>query len=411
MHHKELSYICHYFLIFRIQMRNLYFLSVLFLTMFLAFSCTTNQKHKPVKQIDMEQISPSNKSFDIKIKYAQGFSVEHKSNYDRLTVHNPWDKSKNLGVYILVHKSFADSVHLEKGEMLISLPLKKIAIMSSSNVGYFDLLNNLNLIKAISDANRLYNPYLRAHVKEGGVTVLGSSTAINTETLLACNCDVFLQTAYGAFSSSDQSLIEKGVPLVYNIDWMEKTPLARAEWIKFIGLLSEENERADSVFSTIEQNYFDLKQKADSLSYKPDVLIGSLFKDVWYMPGGESYKAILLNDAGARYHWSTDSTQGSLALSFETVLDQQMNAAVWVDVPFKTKHDLLSSDERYAYFDAFKIGSMYHNLKRQNASGGNDYWEMGLCRPDELLLDLFCIFHPEYAPERELKYYERVSSN
>ena len=77
-------------------------------------------------------------------------------------------------------------------------------------------------------------------------------------------------------------------------------------------------------------------------------------------------------------------------------------------MPFKTKEDLLSSDLRYAYLDAFKIGTMYHHMKRTNITGGNDYWEMGLCRPDELLSDLIRIVHPENMPDGELKYYERV---
>jgi len=392
-------------------MRYFYYFTTLIITLLIFGSCTTNQEYKPeLKEIITDTLS--NKILDnINIKYAQGFSIETNSNHYRLIVHNPWNREKDLGVYIIAHKEFADSISLKEGEMLIQLPLQKVAIMSSSNIGYFDLLQKLDLIKAVSDAKRLYNPFLREQIAKNKLIVLGNSSSINTESLVACGCDVFLQTAYGASSASDELLIKQGVPLVYNVDWMEKSPLARAEWIKFVGLLTDENERADSIFSVIEQNYIKLKTMADSLSYKPDVLVGALYKDVWYMPGGESYKAVLLADAGTDYHWANDSTQGSLALSFETVLDQQMNAAVWIDVPFKTKHDLLSSDERYAYFDAFKIGSMYHNLKRQNASGGNDYWEMGLCRPDELLLDFIRIFHPEYAPEGELKYYERVAPN
>jgi iron complex transport system substrate-binding protein len=219
---------------------------------------------------------------------------------------------------------------------------------------------------------------------------------------------VFLQTAFDSKNARDEALVNAGVPLVYNIDWMEKTPLARAEWIKFVGVLLNENERADSIFKVIERNYINLKKIADSIDYKPDVLVGGLYKDVWYMPGGQSFKARLLADAGTDYLWKNDSTEGSLALSFETVLEKQMNAPIWIEVQFKSKKELLSSDERYAYLDAFKIGAMYHNRKRTTETGGNDYWEMGLCRPDEILSDLIRIIHREYMPDGELKYYERV---
>ena len=364
------------------------------------------ETEKVVSEIDSLIDAPLDTK--VNIEYAQGFSVENHKNYQRLVVHNPWDKESDLAVYILVSKEYAQDVKLKENEVLIQVPVDRVAIMSASNIGYFELLEELDLIKALADAKRLYNPDLRLGVELGSVKVLGNSAAINTEELLLSNCDIFIQTAYESGSNKDQALIDGGVKVIYNIDWMEETPLARAEWIKFVGLLVGENKRANSVFSTIEENYTKLKKMADTISYKPDVLVGGLYKDVWYMPGGESFKAHLLKDAGTNYRWAADSTKGSLALSFETVLEQQMNAAVWVEVPFKRKKDLLVSDERYQYFDAFKIGALYHNMKRSNESGGNDYWEKGLCRPDELLEDLIRIFHAEEMDDGELKYYERV---
>ncbi|MCK5856660.1 MAG: ABC transporter substrate-binding protein [Bacteroidales bacterium] len=384
------------------------FLFISLSLLLLLSSCNSDMKSKKeVTTHNAESVSKAN-VFEVSIDYAEGFLVENHDNYKRLTVFNPWDSSAKLGVYILVNTEHANDVKLKVDEMLIRLPLNRVAIMSSSNIGYFDLLQKMNLIKAVGDENRLYNKYLRERIAESKVKVLGNSVAINKEELIVCNCDAFIQTAYDATSSQDMLLIKAGVPLVYNIDWMEKTPLARAEWIKFIGLLSNENEMADSIFNSIVNNYSNLKDLADSMEYKPDVLIGALYKDVWYMPGGQSFKARMVADAGTNYHWADDFANGSLALSFETVLEQQIDAPIWIEVPFKTKEDLLSSDLRYAYLDAFKIGTMYHHMKRTNITGGNDYWEMGLCRPDELLSDLIRIVHPENMPDGELKYYERV---
>jgi iron complex transport system substrate-binding protein len=353
-------------------------------------------------------VSGNQDAVDVQLKYAQGFQVVHGEDYIRVIVPNPWDRRRNLGVYVLVDKGRAESVELQEGETLIELPLERVAIMSSSNVGYFSLLNQLDLIKAVADGDRLYNKKLRQGIDLGSVRVLGNSASVNTEQLLVCDCDIFVQTAFQSVKSTDRALKDAGIAVLYNTDWMEKTPLGRAEWIKFFGLLTGKNEQADSIFRVIEQNYIALKQLADTLDYKPDVLVGALYKDVWYMPGGASYKAHLLADAGTAYHWANDSTEGSLALSFETVVANQLNAPVWIDVPFRTKKELLASDERYAAFDAFKIGTMYHNLNRANESGGNDYWETGLCRPDEVLADLVRIFHFEELPDGELKYYGRV---
>lgn len=389
--------------------RNFRFLIFLFIAFIFLVSCNTVTNKDSTKASPEAMLQDSEKKdFQVDLKYAQGFSVENFDTYRRLRVINPWDSEHDLGVYILVQAGDADGIELQEDETLIELPLNRVAIMSSSNIGYFDLLGNLDLIKALADENRLYNKTLRQGVELGSVKVLGTSAAINLENLLVCNCDIFLQTAYESGSSEDKAIKKAGVNIVYNTDWMEKTPLARAEWIKFIGLLTNENEAADSIFRLIEKNYINLKQLADTLSYKPDVLVGALYKDIWYMPAGKSFKARLLADAGTNYHWATDSLEGSLSLSFEMVLAEQMNAPVWIEAPFKTKKELLASDERYSYFDAFQIGAVYDNMKRSNSGGGNDYWEMGLCRPDEILLDLIRIFHPEYAPEGELKYYERV---
>ena len=386
-----------------------YIYSSIILLAFVLSSCNSNSKDD--KSDDARAINSEGKtvsSFDISIKYAQGFSVEKFDNYHRVIVHNPWQKGNDIGVYILAQKNEVGSIELQENEVLIELPLEHIAIMSASNVGYFSLLEKIHQINAVADKSRLYNKNLRYGIELGNVKVLGNSEIINVEELLLANSDIFLQTAYEASSGKDQALIDGGILVVYNIDWMEKTPLARAEWIKFVGLLCNENQKADSIFKLIENNYIQLKYLADTLDYKPDVLIGGLYKDVWYMPGGKSFKAYLLADAGTNYHWITDSTEGSLALSFETVMEQQLNAAVWIEVPFESKEELLISDERYAYFDAFKIGSIYHHSKRSNDSGGNDYWEMGLCRPDEILADLIRIFHPEVMEDGELKYYDRV---
>ncbi len=367
-----------------------------------------------VKQEEQREEKPiikqqaENTDFKVNIRYAEGFRVEYFKDHVLLRVLNPWDRENDLGDYILVSKGDAEGVELEEGQQLIEVPVSRVAIMSLSNIGYFEELGDMDKIIAVSDYNRMYNKELRKKIELGSVKVLGNTSGISLEELLLTDCDIFIQTAYKAYSAEDEKIINAGVNLVYNIDWMEKTPLARAEWVKFIGLLCGQNKKADSVFREIEKNYIALKDLAAKVDYKPDVLVGGLYKDIWYMPGGQSFKARLLADAGTSYHWAADSSEGSLALNLETVVAEQLNAPVWIDVPFKTKKELLASNAHYAEFDAFKVGSMYHNLKRSNATGGNDYWETGMCRPDELLADLIRIFHFEELPDGELKYYQRV---
>ena len=65
--------------------------------------------------------------------------------------------------------------------------------------------------------------------------------------------------------------------LVFNGGWAEKHPLGKTEWIKFIGALTQTEDKANKVFNTIEQNYLEAKKIAASAAKQPTVLCGFNF--------------------------------------------------------------------------------------------------------------------------------------
>ncbi len=229
-------------------------------------------------------------------------------------------------------------------------------------------------------------------VENGDVINLGPSVSLNIEKLLLAKPDVVLATSYS--SAGHQREEKTHIPFVYNLDWMEKTPLGRAEWIKLIGEFTGKSKEADSIFRLIEKNYNSLKKKTSKLKNKPSVLVGANYKDVWYQPAGGSFKALLLRDAGASYFYNSDTTGGSLALSFEKVVEFQHDADFWIEVPFLSYRDMTAADSRYSIFKAVKTKNVYNNFGRAEGQA-NDYWETGMCRPDLLLKDLAAIFHPK----------------
>jgi iron complex transport system substrate-binding protein len=153
-----------------------------------------------------------------------------------------------------------------------------------------------------------------------------------------------------------------------------------------------------------------LKHLTDTVKYRPTVLTEIKYGDAWYVPGGNSFMAHFIKDAGGTYIWKDEDRTGSIPLSFEAVYLKAKDADHWLNlfINLNTKKDLLAYDERYAMFKAFKTGNLYNNNKIANTKGYSDYWENGMTNPDELLLDLIKIFHPNLAPDHTLKYYKKI---
>jgi iron complex transport system substrate-binding protein len=137
------------------------------------------------------------------------------------------------------------------------------------------------------------------------------------------------------------------------------------------------------------------------------VIAASPFGDTWYMPAGDSTVAQLIEDAGGDYLFA-DLEGTSVSLSFEDVFERGLEAEYWVNVNqfWATTDDMLAADSRYAEFVAFETGNLWNNNLRQNANGGNDYFESGFANPQLVLADLIAILHPELMPDHEFVYYQ-----
>lgn len=329
----------------------------------------------------------------LNLKYAKWFQIVRKDNVSEILIKDPWSEKKYLEKYTIAkNHNYTD-----------------FALLSVSDIGYFNLLNQIDYISGIADTRLVYNKKIIKGLDNKSISDIGLSADVNKEILLHKLPEIFIKPAFKNNNSADNLFRQSGINVVYNIDWMEKHPLGRAEWIKFIAEFTGQSEKADSIFNQIENNYNSLKEKAKTFRNNPKVIIGANYKGVWYMPGGKSYKAKILADAAADYYWKNTDKEGSLALNFENVLSDQINADFWIDIPFKSKSMLISNDEKYGLFKAFKTGEVYHNLKKSNEKGANYYWEYALARPDLLLRDLIVILHPEKLQNDSLIFYQKLS--
>jgi iron complex transport system substrate-binding protein len=282
--------------------------------------------------------------------------------------------------------------------------------MSTTYLSHLAELGLLDRLVGLDNPQFVHTPAVVEMIEAGELATVRSGTEINVERILAL--DPSLVMTYGMGTPADDvhpQLIAAGVPVAINAEYVEPTPLGRAEWIKFTAAFFNEEAVAEEFFAEVATRYEDLAARASASEERPTLLVNAPFQGTWYMPGGNSFLAQFFADAGADYLWADDDTQVSLQLSFETVFAEAANADIWVHPGAATSLDeLLAMDERFANFAAFQQGAVYNNTKRLNENGGNDYWESGMINPHLILADQIAIFHPDLLPDHELYYYQRL---
>ena len=176
-----------------------------------------------------------------------------------------------------------------------------------------------------------------------------------------------------------------------------------------MGLLVGKIYQADSVFKTIEKEYSRLALLAKDQIEKPSVFSGILYGDTWFAPGGNSFVASFIEDAGGQYTWIDQKTTGSVELSFEAVVDRNLNTDYWIGTGgFTNKQSLHTADSRYSHFTAFENDHVFNYHGRIGATGGFEYLELGGARPDLVLADFIKILHPELVPDYQSTFFKQL---
>lgn len=327
------------------------------------------------------------------VKYARGFEIKDYTSFKYVMVRNPWVKGEVLASYIIGN---SDKHSLQDtADFFIGNHMDKIAVLSSSSVGMMCLLNVRDLITSASDPELIFDSILYNRYKSGSITDLGETNRFNVEYIIDNEPGLVFKYIYGAPETEDILLKNAGIPIAYNLEFMETHPLGRAEWIKFIAAFVGKDEVADSIFSEIENNYYRISGLAKKQQKKPSVLDGSMYNGVWYSAGGASYQATLYRDAGADYYWEGNDETGSNAVSFEVILENQLETDFWIGASTGSRNDLLNIESRYELLKPFRENTIYYYGERVNPQGGMDYFESGVARPDIVLKDLISVFHPD----------------
>lgn len=327
------------------------------------------------------------------LSYATNLKIRHHDGYDMAEIRNPWDTTKILHTYILVQDSVWDNEKKYPSGTIIKVPVKNAVVYSAVHTGLFEELGAAEAIKGVCDTEYMTDPVMLARLENGTVADCGKNTSPSIEKIISLQPDAIFLSPYEN-SGVNGKLDKTGIPIIECADYMESSPLGRAEWMKFFGLMLGCEQKADSLFNAVESKYNELKLLASQTASRPKVLTDMMYGSVWFVPGRKSGMARFITDAGGRNIFDTHDSEGTASLSAEKVLVEAGDADIWIIRYFQdrelTKSQLEKENQVYGRFAAFISGNVYGcNTSR------TDYYDKIPFHPEILLKDLFEIFHSE----------------
>jgi iron complex transport system substrate-binding protein len=356
------------------------------------------------KEILKETAAPIPKST---IKYAKGFDIVIENGLKKLIIKTGYQNATTIFEYLILNKTTKKAT---LNNQTIQVPIKEIVVTSTTHIPMLELLNEESSIVGFPHTTYISSEKTRALIDTGKIKEIGKESALNTEILLDLQPELVVGYSITSADKSLTTVQKAGISVIYNGDWLEETPLGRAEWIKFFGVLYNKEKQADSIFNAIETNYLKAQKIALKAALKPTILSGAIMsKDIWNLPAGESFVAQFLKDANLNYLWKDSKGKGSLSLSFESIFDTGRNADYWIAPGyFLSKEQLLQSNQIYEEFTAFKNDRIYTPSSKKGKTGGVIYYELAPTRPDLVLKDIIKITNPDLLPNYELTFFEKM---
>ena len=284
----------------------------------------------------------------------------------------------------------------------------RVVALSSAQIGYLLRLGLGDRIVGVGEGKYIADSALYARVQEGKVAEVGNGPTLSIEKLMALKPDLVMNFATGAGYDDYERIESLGLPLMLTSEWQEEHPLAKAEWIKLYGMLFGVNALADSIYEQSKVAYNAARDPSlptvtqdDTIPHStlhfphsscPRVIVGMSYGGTWFAPGGQSYTARLIKDAGGCYLWASDSSR-ELRFSLEQIIALADSADIWINPGmFSTAEEILAEEPRVSVIKAFKEKQVYQNDNRKGPGGGNDFYESAVTYPGELLKEMSQFF-------------------
>lgn len=340
--------------------------------------------------------------------YATGFALHSNAegNATLFTVHTPWQGATDATQHLLLLGEKASAPRDFAG-VVVRTPVKRVVVLSSSHLALFDAIGEADRIVGVSGIDYITNPSIQARYQQGEVYDVGRDTNLDFERLTALRPDLLLLYGItGENTALTAKLRELAIPYLYVGDYLEQSPLGKAEWLMLAAALCDRMEEGEAHFRALAERYNRLKAATDTLARRPRVMLNTPYQDAWFMPPSESYLVQLIHDAGGEYCYYNPTTK-SVAIDLEEAYLHASEAEVWLHVGgYNTLADLLRDCPKFASVPAVQSHQVWNNNRRQTPAGGSDFWESGIVRPDRILSDLRTILHGYKADTTY--YYKRL---
>lgn len=342
----------------------------------------------------------------IATKYVTNLTMVDYGDYLKADFRNPWDTTRTLQTFLLVPRDSELPVDLPKGTV-VRVPLQRSIVYTSMHNSLIDELGAGDAVAGVCDAQYIRKPQIRQRVEDGTITDCGSGMAPNIEKILQLKPDAILLSAFEN-SNDHNKVAQTGIPVIDCTDYMESSPLARAEWMKFFGRLYGKGNAADSIFDVTEKAYLATKAKMKDVAYRPMVLNDLIYGQSWGVPAAFSTTGVLIEDAGGRNPFANFKTSGSVQLAPEEVLFTAGEADVWILKYSHNSQNTISQLGRdnpiYSKFKAFADGNIYGC-----DTEGTSYFEDAAFHPHWILAEFASIFHPELGDQPDNhSYYKKL---
>jgi len=374
-------------------MRKAGYLLITFLFVFL--SCKKTEETKTVSKTN-------------EIQFAEGLEITHYNDVNVIRITKPWPEATKTFTYVCAasHKNIPDSLGKYT---FIQTPVQNLVVTSTTHISSIVALNQQDKLIGFPNLDYISSPVVRTMIHDGKVMELGDQQSLNFEKTVDLQPQLIVGLSMDSETSKFNQFEKAGIPVLYNADWVETTPLGKAEWIKFFGVLFDQQEEANEYFQKIVTEYNNAKKLVSEVKEKPTVLSGSIFQDVWYAPQGESWMAVFIRDAQGDYVWKDTKGTGSLSLSLEAVLEKGMEADVWIGPgQFSSYVGMGAGNKHYEKFKAFQQKRIYSYSMKKGETGGLIFYEDAPNRPDLVLKDLIFILHPDVLPDYEPVFIEAI---
>lgn len=341
-------------------------------------------------------------------EYASGFEIVGAENAAStiVKVHNPWQGAEGVESALLIARD-GETVPEGFDGQVLEVDAQRVVAMSSTHIAMLDAIGDVGRVVGVSGIDYISNPDIQA--RRDSIGDVGYEGNINYELLLSLDPDLVLLYGVNGASAMESKLKELGIPFLYVGDYLEESPLGKAEWLVALSEVVGKRAKGEQVFADIPVRYNALKQQvADTVLDAPSVMLNTPYGDSWFMPSTENYAVRLITDAGGDYIYKKNTGNASTPIDLEEAYLLAAEADMWLHVGMaNTLDELKAACPKFADTRCFRNGYVYNNNARTNAAGGNDYYESAVVNPDLVLRDLVKIFHPELVKE-DFVYYKQL---